>query len=66
MMAFWLSGILFLGSASERKTEVFYAPEGKIVSVEWVREFDRHRYFSLKERNVVPGNVSAKEDTRID
>ena len=66
LMAFWLSGILFLGSASEKKMEVFCAPEGKIVSVEWVRGFSRHRYFSVKERNVAPGTGVAEKDTKVD
>jgi anti-sigma factor RsiW len=65
LIAFWLSGMLFLGSVPDR-VGAFHVPEREIVSIEWVREFNPHRYFLSSKGHVRPVPGIADHHVKVD
>jgi len=67
LLAFWLSGTLIFKSVSEVEDEVLAADsQGRVVAIKWVRDLDRHKYFTLRESGGMSGPEHAPGDVQVD
>ncbi len=65
LIAFWLSGVLFLGGAPE-KMDIISPPSGKIVTIHWAYGFGPHGYVYAGSGQALPGPEIAEKDARVD
>jgi anti-sigma factor RsiW len=65
LIAFWVAGMLVSSPVSIQETPSFTA-SGKFVTVNWVEDIDRYRYFSIKRGSAMPGAEPALKDMQVD